>query len=81
MVCGDPELAAADQRMNRAYRAALAAGAPEGELRSEQLDWLGIREDAARHSRNAVASIYEQRIDELRRWRADAAAADREPEP
>ena len=80
MICGDPELAAADQRMNRAYRAALAAGAPEDELRSEQQDWLGIREDAARHSRNAVASIYEQRIDELRRWRADAAA-DREPEP
>ena len=79
MVCGDPELAAADQRMNRAYRAALAAGAPEDQLRSEQQDWLGIREDAARHSRNAVASIYEQRIDELRRWRTEAA--DREPEP
>ncbi|HEV7383353.1 MAG TPA: lysozyme inhibitor LprI family protein, partial [Phenylobacterium sp.] len=80
MVCGDPELAAADQRMSRAYRAALAAGAPEDQLRSEQQDWLGIREDAARRSRNAVASIYEQRIDELRRWRAEAAA-DREPEP
>jgi uncharacterized protein YecT (DUF1311 family) len=79
MVCGDPELAAADRRMNRAYRAALAAGAPEDELRSEQQDWLGIREDAARHSRSAVASIYEQRIDDLRRWRADAA--DRNPEP
>jgi uncharacterized protein YecT (DUF1311 family) len=80
MVCGDPELAAADQRMNRAYRAALAAGAAEDQLRSEQQDWLGIREDAARRSRNAVASIYEQRIDELRRWRAEAAA-EREPEP
>jgi uncharacterized protein YecT (DUF1311 family) len=74
MVCGDPELAAADRRMNRAYRAALDAGAPEDQLRSEQQDWLGIREDAARHSRRAVASIYEQRIDELRRWRADAVA-------
>nr|MEA2799725.1 hypothetical protein [Phenylobacterium sp.] len=80
MVCGDPELAAADQRMNRAYRAALDAGAPEDQLRSEQQDWLGIREDAARHSRRAVASIYEQRIEDLRRWRTDAAA-DHEPEP
>ncbi len=79
MVCGDPDLAAADRRMDRAYRAALAAGAPEDQLRLEQQDWVGIREDAARHSRRAVAQIYEQRIDDLRRWRAEAAA-DREPE-
>jgi uncharacterized protein YecT (DUF1311 family) len=80
MVCGDPELADADRRMNRAYRAALAAGAPQDQLRLEQQDWLGIREDAARHSRRAVVQIYEQRIDDLRRWR-DEAAADREPQP
>ncbi len=80
MICNDPELAAADRRMNRAYVAALAAGAPEDQLRNEQQDWLGIREDAARHSRRAVAAIYEQRIDDLRRWQADAAAG-RAPEP
>lgn len=73
MVCDDPELAAADRRMSRAYRAALAAGAPEEDLRLEQQDWLAIREDAARHSPRAVANIYAQRIEDLREWRAEAA--------
>jgi uncharacterized protein YecT (DUF1311 family) len=65
MVCSDPELAAADRELNRAYRRALAAGAAPYALRSEQRDWLAIREDAARRSRRAVANIYDQRIDEL----------------
>ncbi len=66
MVCADPRLAALDQQMRRAYDAALAAGIPEAELRADQADWLDIREDAARYSRNAVSQIYRQRIEELR---------------
>ena len=80
MVCEDPELAAADRRMARAYRAAIAAGAPERQLRAEQQDWLDVREDAARRSPRAVASIYQQRIEDLQRWRDEAAARDPEPQ-
>jgi uncharacterized protein YecT (DUF1311 family) len=65
MVCSDPRLAEADRRMNRAYQAALAAGAPQEDLRYEQADWLAIREDAARRSKRAVMNIYEQRTEEL----------------
>lgn len=65
MVCSDPELAAADRRLARAFRRATDSGVPYRELRAEQDDWLGIREDAARRSPEAVASIYEQRIEEL----------------
>jgi uncharacterized protein YecT (DUF1311 family) len=76
MVCADPRLAEADRELNRAYRRALAAGVPQGFLRSEQRDWLGIREDAARRSPRAVANIYAQRIDELNSM-ADDARRDR----
>jgi uncharacterized protein YecT (DUF1311 family) len=65
MVCADPELAAADRELTRAYRRALQSGAPPGAIRADQRDWLNIREDAARHSRRALASVYQQRIDEL----------------
>ena len=65
MVCGDPDLAAQDRRMSRAYVAALAAGVPQAQLRAEQGDWQSLREDAARHSPQAVRSIYAQRIEEL----------------
>lgn len=66
MVCGDPDLAAADRELNRAYRRALQSGAaPPGAIRADQRDWLAIREEAARHSRRALASVYQQRIDEL----------------
>jgi uncharacterized protein len=65
MVCGDRRLAAADQRMRRAYAAALRAGVPEGDLAADQDDWRRIREDAARYSRTAVGNIYRQRIEEL----------------
>jgi uncharacterized protein YecT (DUF1311 family) len=64
-VCDAPELAAADRELRRAYRRALASGAPAGDLQADQDDWLGIREDAARRSPRAVASVYAQRIDEL----------------
>lgn len=73
MVCGDPDLAAADREMSRAYRRALQSSAAPGDLRAEQHDWLAIREDAARHSRRAVESVYQQRIDELNAL-ADGAA-------
>jgi uncharacterized protein YecT (DUF1311 family) len=76
MVCADPRLAEADRALNRAYRRALAAGVPQGFLRSEQRDWLGVREDAARRSPRAVASVYAQRIDELNAM-ADDARRDR----
>jgi uncharacterized protein YecT (DUF1311 family) len=66
MVCGDPDLAAADRELNRAYRRALQSGAaPPGALRADQRDWLAIREDAAQHSRRALSQVYRQRIEEL----------------
>lgn len=66
MVCGDPEIASADREMARAYRRALQSGAaPPEAVRQEQRDFLAIREDAARHSRRALAQIYRQRIDDL----------------
>jgi uncharacterized protein YecT (DUF1311 family) len=66
MVCGDPDLTAADRELNRAYQRALRSGAaPPGALRADQRDWLAIREQAARRSPRAVAQVYQQRIDEL----------------
>ena len=64
-VCSDPGLAAADRQLARAYRRALRSGADPESLRQEQRDWLSIREDAAQHSRGALASVYGQRIAEL----------------
>jgi uncharacterized protein YecT (DUF1311 family) len=72
MVCADPRLAAADRDLDRAYRRAMAAGVSPQMLRSEQRDWLAIREDAARRSPRAVANIYAQRIDELNAMADDA---------
>jgi len=66
IVCSDPMLAAEDRELARAYRRALASGAaPPGALRADQRNWMAIREDAARHSRRALADVYRQRIDEL----------------
>jgi uncharacterized protein len=65
MVCADPDLARADRRMARAFRAAALSGAPLDQLRAEQDDWLEIREDAAERSPRAVAQVYDQRIGEL----------------
>jgi uncharacterized protein YecT (DUF1311 family) len=73
MVCADPELAAADRRLGRAYARAIDAGVPARALRAEQDDWLAIREDAARRSPAAVASIYEQRTQELNELAAGEA--------
>ncbi len=71
MVCEDPQLAAADRRMNEAFRRAAQAGAPYDQLRYEQEDWLSIRERAARRSPQAVAQVYAQRIDELDKMARD----------
>jgi uncharacterized protein YecT (DUF1311 family) len=65
MVCADPDLSAADRELNQAYRRALRSGVAPEQLRADQRDWLAIREDAARRSPHAVASVYDQRIDEL----------------
>ena len=65
MVCSDDQLARLDRRLNAAFRSAVASGVPFEDLRADQDDWLAIREDAARHSPDAVRSIYRQRIREL----------------
>jgi uncharacterized protein len=65
MVCADGELASYDRQLNGAYERAVRSGVPRSELRADQDDWLGIREEAARYSRQAVLNIYRQRISEL----------------
>lgn len=66
MVCNDAELAALDNRLNRAFNAAVRAGAPRSWLREEQDRWVMVdRERAARHSRWAVEDLYRERIAEL----------------
>lgn len=65
LVCGDPELARLDRALNRAYEDAIASGVGRRTLRREQDSWLAVREAAAADP-DAVAEIYEVRIDELR---------------
>lgn len=65
LVCGDPQFSAADRRLRRAYGAALRAGVPEDELRSDQEEWLRVRESAARSSRGDLMAVYHQRIEDL----------------
>jgi len=65
MTCSDPGLTAADRQMVRAFRRAVRAGAPYGQLRAEQNDWMAMREDAALRSPRALARLYDQRIDDL----------------
>jgi len=66
LICEDPALSRADQRLQRAYRRAMQSGTmPPPDLRAEQRDWLALRDDAARRSPFEVRSLYEQRIDEL----------------
>lgn len=65
MVCEEPDLAAADRRLNDAYEQAVASGITRRAMRREQDDWLQFREDAARESPQAVSRLYEQRIEEL----------------
>ncbi len=75
VVCADPALAAADQRLSAAYQQALAAGVPDWRLERQQRRWLRAREDAAFAAPEAVAEVYEARIAELQ------AQADVAPPP
>lgn len=75
VVCADPALAAADQRLNAAYQQALEAGVPDWRLERQQRRWLRAREDAAFAAPEAVAEVYEARIAELQ------AQADVAPPP
>ena len=65
LVCGDPQLAAADRRLARAYREALDAGVPRQILDRQQAAWMAAREDAARFGPAAVADVYGERTAEL----------------
>jgi uncharacterized protein YecT (DUF1311 family) len=66
LICADPALSRADRRLQQAYDRAMQSGAmSRRDLRDEQLDWLALRENAARRSPFEVRSLYEQRIDEL----------------
>jgi uncharacterized protein len=72
-ICRNSGLIAADRRMARAYAAAVVAGVSDGRLRRSRLDWLNLREDAARYSTPAVEKKYRHRIQQLE------AAAEKEP--
>lgn len=74
LLCENPQLAAADRRLARAYREAAEAGAPEWRLRRQQNRWLAARERAAEEAPWAVAEVYDARIAELE----DEAALARE---
>lgn len=63
-LCLNPDLRAADVRMREAYDKALAAGADRQALDREQAEWRTARNMAA-HSKDAVARLYDQRIEEL----------------
>lgn len=66
MICSDPELAAADRELGRAYSRAMRSGVVDpDDLDLDQHDWAALREAAAQHSRRALASVYAQRITEL----------------
>lgn len=65
MICSNPGLAAQDRAMARAYRRALSASASPDDMRSEQRDFMAMREDAARRSPRALAGLYDQRIHDL----------------
>jgi uncharacterized protein len=68
LVCADPQLAAYDRDLARAYRRAMRSGAVSPQdLQADQRDWMDVREQAARRSPEAMADVYAQRIDELNR--------------
>ena len=79
IACADPEIAGYDRELNRAYRRAMRSGAvAPGDLRADQRDWLSDRETAARRSPQALAELYQDRIDELNRI-ADAGGRNDDP--
>jgi uncharacterized protein YecT (DUF1311 family) len=76
IVCSDPQLAAADRRMARAFREARVAGVPYGVLAAQQQRWYRDRDRA--DTPEALAQTYDQRIAELQSQRDNAgqSAAD-----
>jgi uncharacterized protein YecT (DUF1311 family) len=65
LICTDAVLAAADRHMARAFDRAVRSGVPLRQLQAEQRDFMAMREDAARRSPRALASLYDQRIADL----------------
>ena len=81
VVCADPVLAEADQRLASAYEQALAAGVPSWRLERQQRRWLRAREDAAHAAPAAVAEVYAVRIAELEDMAEISAPEDSPPWP
>jgi uncharacterized protein YecT (DUF1311 family) len=65
MVCEDAALAAADRRLDRAYRRALATTDDVDWVQRQQRNWLADRESAADDGPDALAEAYDRRLDEL----------------
>jgi uncharacterized protein len=78
MVCESARLATAQEELNAAYDAALAAAERPRALRREQADWLDARDLAARRSDRALEQLYRRRTDELWRQADEARFADDE---
>jgi uncharacterized protein len=65
MVCGEPDLAEADRRLNNVFNRAMQRSPNPRALRQEQDRWLAQREALA-PDHDAVLDHYEGRIAELR---------------
>jgi uncharacterized protein len=65
MVCGEPELAAADRRLAREFDRAMARTPDPRGLRRQQDRWLAARERAG-DDYDAVLRLYAIRTQELR---------------
>ena len=65
MICGEPELAAADRRLAAAFNRAMAESPDPSALRRQQDRWLAARERAGADY-DAVLDLYEIRTRELR---------------
>jgi uncharacterized protein len=74
LVCSNPQLGAADRRLNRAYQQARAAGVPDSQLERQQQRWLAARSAAAREAPWAVQDVYQARIAELNGMAREAHA-------
>jgi uncharacterized protein YecT (DUF1311 family) len=72
LACGDPNLTAAQRRLNRAYADAVAAGVSPTTLEQQQQRWLAARAAAAREAPWAVREVYQARIAELQDLTRDA---------
>jgi hypothetical protein len=67
MLCEYPDLAAADRRLQRLYQRALSESDDPDDVRDRQSVWMAARDAATRDGPDAVAEVYQNRIDELRR--------------